>query len=75
MLPEFLQFLSVVILALLLIISGCVSAEVLKIEKPELEWQSCCCNDMTLGLSDNDFMNFQVYMKSLEHRVQECEAR
>jgi len=42
------------------------------IPEPRLQWQGCNCNEMTLGLGDEDFMNLQVYIKSLEHQVAQC---
>jgi len=39
---------------------------------PRVEWKGCNCNDMTLGLGDEDFMHLMIYIKALEHRVREC---
>jgi len=44
------------------------------IAKPRLEWLYCNCNDMTLGLNDQDYMLLVGYIKTLEHKIKhQCE--
>lgn len=48
-----------------------VSVKPLKLEKPQFEWQRCNCpNGTELGLTENDFIVFQMYLQGLEHEAQ-----
>jgi hypothetical protein len=48
-----------------------VSVTPLKLEKPEFEWTRCNCpNGTELGLTQNDFIVFQMYLQGLEHQAQ-----
>ena len=60
------MFTLVLLTSLLVLLSD---APIGLMEKPRLEWQGCNCNDMTLGLGDEDFMHLQVYIESLEYRA------
>lgn len=46
----------------------------LKLEKPQFEWVRCNCpNGTELGLTENDFIVFQMYLQGLEHQAGACQ--
>lgn len=46
-------------------------ATALRLEKPQFEWTRCNCpNGTELGLTNNDFIVFQMYVQGLEHEAQ-----
>ncbi len=48
-----------------------VEVSALKLEKPQFEWTRCNCpNGTELGLTENDFIVFQMYLQGLEHEAQ-----
>jgi hypothetical protein len=48
-----------------------VRAKPLKLEKPDFTWTRCNCpNGTEMGLTENDFIVFQMYMQGLEHEAQ-----
>jgi hypothetical protein len=47
-----------------------INVSALKLEKPEFEWIRCNCpNGTELGLTENDFIVFQMYLQGLEHEA------
>jgi hypothetical protein len=49
-----------------------VSVTTLKLEKPQFEWVRCNCpNGTELGLTNSDFIKFQMWTEGLEHQAQQ----
>lgn len=47
-----------------------VNATPLKLEKPQFEWIRCNCpNGTELGLTNGDFIKFQMWTEGLEHQA------
>lgn len=45
----------------------------LPLEKPAVEWVPCSCNEpAVMGLSEQEFIVFQMYVQGLEHEYRIC---